>query len=277
MLKRIFSFAGWSITSLLFCIGFVGVSQPGAALALVFWVWGLIFCPWVYRRWTGRFGWKRNFLARVVVFVVSPLLVAPFVGSAQTAQGVNAPRAAAVVKTPVAGSDRQASQAKDAGAAAQRDDGAKKEAAKAAAEKVERERVARAEAERAAKVEAERVAEKEAERQARTKEEERRVQAEVEASAELERQSRSAVRERPIQSELMREEPRRVTGRSPQVSETMPEEARVEAQTAEPSSSGGYIPGTCKDLKRMGLGRFTVGDPNYTSARDRDGDGIACE
>jgi micrococcal nuclease len=43
------------------------------------------------------------------------------------------------------------------------------------------------------------------------------------------------------------------------------------------SSTTGYIPGTCKELKAQGLSRFTPGDPNYTKARDRDGDGIACE
>jgi Excalibur calcium-binding domain len=42
-------------------------------------------------------------------------------------------------------------------------------------------------------------------------------------------------------------------------------------------SGSGYVPGTCKALRRMGLSRFTPGDPNYTSTRDRDGDGIACE
>lgn len=44
-----------------------------------------------------------------------------------------------------------------------------------------------------------------------------------------------------------------------------------------PSSPTGYIEGTCGDLAAMGLSRFRPGDPNYTSRRDRDGDGIACE
>jgi len=41
----------------------------------------------------------------------------------------------------------------------------------------------------------------------------------------------------------------------------------------------GYIAGTCKSLKAQGLGPFyrSQGDPNYTTKRDRDGDGIACE
>ncbi len=43
------------------------------------------------------------------------------------------------------------------------------------------------------------------------------------------------------------------------------------------NSSGGYIAGSCKYLKSLGLSRFTPGDPNYTSRRDRDNDGVACE
>jgi micrococcal nuclease len=43
------------------------------------------------------------------------------------------------------------------------------------------------------------------------------------------------------------------------------------------NSNAGYIPGNCKDLKSLGLSRFTPGDSNYTSRRDGDGDGVACE
>ena len=43
------------------------------------------------------------------------------------------------------------------------------------------------------------------------------------------------------------------------------------------TSSRGYIAGTFKYLKSLGLSRFTPGDPNYTRRRNRDGDGIACE
>ena len=39
----------------------------------------------------------------------------------------------------------------------------------------------------------------------------------------------------------------------------------------------GFIKGTCASLKKLGLGNFERGDPNYTEARDRDEDGIACE
>lgn len=59
------------------------------------------------------------------------------------------------------------------------------------------------------------------------------------------------------------------------------EEQAAAAQTAlsivEPQG-GSYVSGTCKDLKASGVGsNFTPGDANYTSARDRDSDGVACE
>lgn len=39
-----------------------------------------------------------------------------------------------------------------------------------------------------------------------------------------------------------------------------------------------YMAGTCKELKVSGVGsNFRLGDANYTSARDQDSDGIACE
>ena len=50
--------------------------------------------------------------------------------------------------------------------------------------------------------------------------------------------------------------------------------------TPAPKNNIGYIPGTCKALKAQGIiGPFyrDQGDPNYTLARDRDRDGIACE
>ena len=46
----------------------------------------------------------------------------------------------------------------------------------------------------------------------------------------------------------------------------------------EPVNTGiAYIAGTCPDLKAQGLGPFYQGEANYTSKRDRDNDGIACE
>ena len=34
---------------------------------------------------------------------------------------------------------------------------------------------------------------------------------------------------------------------------------------------------TCKEYNASGYGNFTPSDPEYTSRRDHDGDGIACE
>ena len=46
----------------------------------------------------------------------------------------------------------------------------------------------------------------------------------------------------------------------------------------EPVDTGtAYVSGTCGDLKARGLGPFYRGDANYTSKRDRDKDGVACE
>ena len=43
------------------------------------------------------------------------------------------------------------------------------------------------------------------------------------------------------------------------------------------NSNDRYISGSCKYLRSQGLSHFTRGDANYTSKRDRDNDGIACE
>ena len=48
-------------------------------------------------------------------------------------------------------------------------------------------------------------------------------------------------------------------------------------QPASNSSGRGYVSGSCKYLRSLGLSRFTPGDANYTRRRDRDGDGVACE
>jgi hypothetical protein len=37
-----------------------------------------------------------------------------------------------------------------------------------------------------------------------------------------------------------------------------------------------FVAGTCKSLNAKGWGNFPKGDPNYSSNRDRDKDGIAC-
>lgn len=53
----------------------------------------------------------------------------------------------------------------------------------------------------------------------------------------------------------------------------------VSKQVSQPiSNSGrGYVAGSCKYLRSSGMSRFRPGDPNYTSRRDRDNDGVACE
>lgn len=56
--------------------------------------------------------------------------------------------------------------------------------------------------------------------------------------------------------------------------------AAAEAQAAPlvVGAGGGYVSGTCKELAASGVGSdFTPGDANYTSRRDRDNDGVACE
>ena len=42
-------------------------------------------------------------------------------------------------------------------------------------------------------------------------------------------------------------------------------------------NQGVFIKGSCASLKKLGLGNFREGDPNYTKSRDGDGDGVACE
>lgn len=52
----------------------------------------------------------------------------------------------------------------------------------------------------------------------------------------------------------------------------------IQAAVVEMPAQGSYTSGTCKDLRAMGVGsNFTPGDANYTSSRDRDNDGVACE
>ena len=56
--------------------------------------------------------------------------------------------------------------------------------------------------------------------------------------------------------------------------------AAQEAERVVPvvEAQGSYVSGTCKELRASGIGSdFRPGDANYTSARDRDNDGIACE
>lgn len=54
--------------------------------------------------------------------------------------------------------------------------------------------------------------------------------------------------------------------------------ARIQAALPAAEESGGYVSGSCSSLRARGVGsNFRPGDANYTSGRDRDGDGVACE
>jgi micrococcal nuclease len=58
------------------------------------------------------------------------------------------------------------------------------------------------------------------------------------------------------------------------------QEKAVEIPKAEiqiEKTTGGFVAGSCAALKKLGLGNFRVGDPNYNRDRDRNGDGVACE
>lgn len=44
-----------------------------------------------------------------------------------------------------------------------------------------------------------------------------------------------------------------------------------------PYPSPAYVPGTCEELLEKGLRNFFRGEPNYTSDRDPDNNGLACE
>ena len=81
---------------------------------------------------------------------------------------------------------------------------------------------------------------------------------------------------------------KKTVARSAEAATTAEQEAEEQQQAVAPPTetvmpiveeqSGGYVGGTCKDLAASGVGSdFRPGDANYTSARDRDGDGVACE
>ncbi len=77
---------------------------------------------------------------------------------------------------------------------------------------------------------------------------------------------KAEVKPSPVETPAAQETPVEATP-TPTPEETVP-------STQEQS---GYVAGTCKELKAQGLSDFRSGDPNYTSSRDRDGDGVACE
>ena len=54
--------------------------------------------------------------------------------------------------------------------------------------------------------------------------------------------------------------------------------ATTPKQEAAPArETSGYVAGTCKQLRAMGLSDFRPGDPNYTSKRDRNHEGVGCQ
>ena len=73
----------------------------------------------------------------------------------------------------------------------------------------------------------------------------------------------------------------------PETESYEPERTTEPEPAYEPGSSTSNEPGgglsdlaqysTCSEFNDAGLGNFTPGHPSYTSKRDRDGDGIACE
>lgn len=57
--------------------------------------------------------------------------------------------------------------------------------------------------------------------------------------------------------------------------QTNQEIPKAEVQTEK--TTGGFVAGSCAALKKLGLGNFRPGDPNYNLKRDGNGDGVACE
>lgn len=56
-----------------------------------------------------------------------------------------------------------------------------------------------------------------------------------------------------------------------------PEPLHVYIEPASVDTGSEFVAGSCQTLKEKGLGPFYRSDVNYTSTRDRDSDGIACE
>jgi micrococcal nuclease len=56
-----------------------------------------------------------------------------------------------------------------------------------------------------------------------------------------------------------------------------PKPVQQPAPTSNVAPGEQYYAGTCTELKKRGLGNFPRGSVNYSAARDRDGDGMACE
>jgi hypothetical protein len=73
MLKRIATFIGWGLSSLLFLIGITSfITKPLTAITMV--LWGFLVFPPLYKA-TVKFGSIWNIAARVVAFLVIPLVI----------------------------------------------------------------------------------------------------------------------------------------------------------------------------------------------------------
>jgi hypothetical protein len=87
MLKRILSFIGWSIASFFFVIALVGLTtQTTRIISILAMIWGLICLPPLYHHLTGRYGWKRNVVGRLVAFFIAPILIVPAISSSPQVQ-----------------------------------------------------------------------------------------------------------------------------------------------------------------------------------------------
>jgi hypothetical protein len=92
--------------------------------------------------------------------------------------------------------------------------------------------------------------------------------------AEYQRNYDSAVAQRDA-TELAEVEA--ITQQQAAAAEIAQQQMEEQAALSVVETEGGYMSGTCDNLKASGLSDFTPGDANYTPARDRDGDGVACE
>jgi hypothetical protein len=72
MLNRVAMFIGWGLSSLLFLVGVTNIaSQP--TMAIVMLIWGLLAFPPLWKA-TAKFGRTQNIIARLVMFLFSPIL-----------------------------------------------------------------------------------------------------------------------------------------------------------------------------------------------------------
>jgi hypothetical protein len=76
MLKRVLSFIGWVITIFFLVGAFAEISEGEVLSGIGDLVWGVIFLPPLCRV-TGKYGLTNNIAARVVLFVLVPILFPP--------------------------------------------------------------------------------------------------------------------------------------------------------------------------------------------------------